>query len=106
MKQKLKRGAILTSILRQDKDTPVCQEMQVIIFYAFNKKYMNDLSIEQVDIFQAEGFAFAQKHTPDLVKLLREKKKLDPEIEKMLDEVITGLITEIRKRAPAATSED
>ena len=106
MKQKLKRGAILTSILRQDKDAPVCQEMQVIIFYAFNKKYMNDLSIDQVDIFQAEGLAYAQKNTPDLVRLLRERKKLDPEIEKMLDEAITGLIAEIKKRVPVIVTDE
>ena len=41
--EKLKRGAILTEILRQDKDKPVPQEVQVIIFYAFNKKMMNEL---------------------------------------------------------------
>jgi len=42
MTEKLKLGAILTEILRQDKDKPVSQEIQVIIFYAFNKKMLNE----------------------------------------------------------------
>lgn len=106
MKQKLKRGLILTHILRQDKDAPVCQEMQVVIFYAFNRKFMNDLTIEQVNIFQAECLAYTQKNKPELMTLLREKKKLDPEIEKLLSEVITGMIDDIRKRAPKAAGQD
>lgn len=106
MKLKLKRGAVLTSILKQDKDVPVCQEMQVLIFYAFNKKFMNDLKLEQVDSFQAECLAYTQKHKPELITLLREKKKLNPEIEKMLEDVINGLISDINKRIPKTASSD
>jgi F-type H+-transporting ATPase subunit alpha len=98
MKQKLHRGAILTAILRQDKDTPVCQEMQVLIFYAFNKKYLNELNIEQVNELQATCLDYTLKNKPELMKLLRERKKLDAEIEGMLDTVITGLISDISTR--------
>jgi F-type H+-transporting ATPase subunit alpha len=101
MKQKLKRGAILTALLRQDKDSPVCQEMQVLIFYAFNKKYLNDFTIEQVNALQAECLEYTRTHKPELMTLLRQKRKLDPEIEKMLDEVIKGLSTKIQETTKA-----
>ncbi|NLE64366.1 MAG: F0F1 ATP synthase subunit alpha [Elusimicrobia bacterium] len=100
MKQKLRRGAILTSILRQDKDNPVCQEMQVLIFYAFHKKYLDELSIEKVDAFQNRCFDYVNKRKPELMTLLRERRKIDPEIEGLLDHVITGLISEINERSP------
>jgi len=106
MKQKLKRGAILTALLRQDKDAPVTQEMQVLIFYAFNKKYMNDLSIDQVNSLQASCLEYTKTHTPDLMKLLRDRKKLDPEIEKLLDVTINGLIAEIKAQAPHVDGQD
>ncbi len=98
MKQKLKRGAVLTAILRQDKDTPVCQEMQVLIFYAFHKKHMNDYSTEQVNLFQESCLEYTKKNKPELMALLRERRKLDPEIEKMLEEVIKGLSAEVLTR--------
>ncbi len=95
MKQKLRRGAILTEILRQDKDTPVCQEVQVMIFYAFNRKMMNDLTVEHVKLFQEKAFEYTKNKKPELFTLLRERRKLDPEIEKLLDETIKGLISEL-----------
>lgn len=103
MKQKLRRGAILTEILRQDKDAPVCQEIQVLIFYAFNRKWMNDLTIEQVRIFQEKAFDYTKKHCPQLMTTLRERRKLDPEIEKLLEEVIKGLVSEITASPKAET---
>jgi F-type H+/Na+-transporting ATPase subunit alpha len=95
MKQKLKRGSILTAILRQYKDSPVCQEMQVLIFYAFNKKYLNDFTIEQVDAFQNGCLEYAKNVKPELLTLLRDRRKLDPEIEKLMDEVINGLSAQV-----------
>jgi len=96
--EKLKRGAILTEILRQDKDKPVSQEIQVIIFYAFNKRMMNDLFIPEVHIFQSEIAEYAQKKAPDLVKLIREKRKLEPEVEKGITELLNAFIQDILGR--------
>jgi F-type H+-transporting ATPase subunit alpha len=99
--EKLKRGAILTEILRQDKDKPVQQEVQVIIFYAFNKKMLNDLTIPEVRAFQDEMWEYALTNKPDLLKLLREKRKLEPEIETGITEVVTAYvkgITDKRKK--------
>jgi F-type H+-transporting ATPase subunit alpha len=93
--EKLKRGAILTEILRQDKDKPVSQETQVIIFYAFNKKMMNELTIPEVRVFQDELLDFALKKNPDLLKLIREKRKLEPEIEKGITELVAAFIQSI-----------
>ena len=105
MKQKLHRGAILTAILRQDKDAPVCQEMQVLIFYAFNKKYLNELSIDQVNELQAMSLEYTLKHKPEFTTLLRERKKLDIQLEGMLDTLITGIISEINSRSSSVSVE-
>ncbi len=96
--EKLKRGAILTEILRQDKDKPVSQEAQVIIFYAFNKKMLNEVTIDEVRIFQEEIFEFCKKHNPDFLKLLREKRKLEPEIEKGITDIMTLYLKDLTGR--------
>ena len=98
MRQKLKRGAMLTAILRQDKDSPVCQEMQVLIFYAFNKQHLNELSIDQVNTFQETCLEYVRKNKPEFMPLMRERRKLDPDIEKMLDEIIRPLVADILER--------
>jgi F-type H+/Na+-transporting ATPase subunit alpha len=111
--EKLKRGAILTEILRQDKDKPVPQEIQVIIFYAFNKKMLNDLLIPEVRIFQEESWEFCLNKDPQLLKTIREKRKLDPEMEKGITDVVTAHVNDLISRreksaesAPAAAVEE
>lgn len=99
MIEKLKRGAILTEVLRQDKNNPVPCEAQVMIFYAFNKKFMNDLTVPQVQVFQLEILEYATKAAPEFVKKLRERKKLEEEIEKSLVDVLKSYFEEIKKRA-------
>src|SRR6185312_684974 len=101
--EKLKRGAILTEILRQDKDKPVPQEIQVVIFYAFNKKMLNDLTIPEVKIFQEEILEYTRKHNPNLLKLLREKRKLEPEIEKGMVETVEAYVKDLVGRRKKET---
>ena len=93
--EKLKRGAILTEILRQDKDKPVPQEVQVIIFFAFNKKMMNELTIPEVRVFQEELLEYARQKNPDLLKLIREKRKLEPDVEKGITDLVKDYAEDI-----------
>ncbi len=98
--QKLKSGAILTELLKQDKDSPVSMEIQVIIFYAYNKKYFNQLSLPEVKQFQEDIKDFSLKHKPDLLKRLREVRKLEDDITAAMDEVINRYIKEAVERRP------
>ncbi len=92
--ERLRSGEILTHLLRQDKDNPVPLEALVIIFYAFHKKYLHKLSIDEVNKFQVEIFDYAKEKNPHLLKILRERKKKDDEIEAGLKQVIEGYIAE------------
>ena len=107
--EKLKRGAILTEILRQDKDKPVMQEIQVVVFYAFNKKMLNELTIPEVKVFQEEVLDYIRKNNPDLLKLLREKRKLEPDVEKGITETaeayVKFLISLRKKETPDVLDE-
>lgn len=107
--EKLKRGAILTEILKQDKDKPVPQEIQVIIFFAFNKKLMNDLLVEEVRIFQDEILEYARAVNEELLRIIRERRKLDPEIESGITALVTDHIKDIiarRKKEPTDSMDD
>ncbi len=103
--EKLKRGSILTEILRQDKDHPVSQEIQVMIFYAFNKKMLNDLTVAEVRAFQDELQDYAARKNPQLLKNIREQRKLEPEIEKGITELAGALLQEIMARRKKVTPD-
>ncbi len=102
--QKLKSGAILTELLKQDKDAPVPSEAQVMIFYAFNKKLLMELSIPEVNEFQAHILEFAVQQDPQLLKTLREKKSLDEQIEKGLMAVLNSYLAQLKGKRSGAES--
>lgn len=92
--ERLKKGEILTQILKQDKDAPIMMEVLAIVLYAFNKKYLNKLTTDQVDLFQTEMEKYTKANAPELVKMLRDRRKLDDDLEKALDKIITSYIKE------------
>ena len=108
--QKLKSGAILTELLRQEKDRPVALEAQVLIFYAFNKKILHGFTIPEVNTFQGEILEFTRQLSPALLQTLRERKVLDAEIDKGLMEVLAEYKKVVEERRAktegAVTSKD
>lgn len=97
---RLKSGEILTQLLRQDKDNPIIMEALSLILYAFHKKYLHKLTLEEVKVYQEEIYAFAKNNNPDLIKILRERKKMDPEIEAAMVGVIEAYIKEAEAKRP------
>ncbi len=100
VKMRLRSGEILTLLLRQYKNAPVRMETLSLILYAFNKKYLHKLEITEVDEFQEKIFDFAQKKNPEFIKLLRQRRKMDEEIEKNLNDVIDAMVKDIISRRP------
>lgn len=103
--QKLKSGAILTEVIKQDKDNPVPSEAQVFIFYAFKKKVLHEMTLLEVNEFQVKILEYARGKNPELIKILRERRKLDPEIEKGMDEVLALYLNEVKSRRPVEKEE-
>ncbi len=104
--QQLKGGEILSEILKQDKDSPVPLEAQCFIWYAVKKKMLFELTIPEVNTFQQEIFEYAKKKNPDILRILRERRKLDDEISKGMDAVLAEYLKEIQDRRPKEEAED
>lgn len=103
--QQLKGGEILGELLKQDKDSPVASEAEVMIFYAMQKKILYEMTIPEVKAFQAEIFDFARKKNPDLVKLIREKRQLSEDITKGMDQVLAEYLKEVQDKRPKEEAE-
>jgi hypothetical protein len=66
---------------------------------------MNELTIPEVRVFQDELFDYASKNSPSLLKLIREKRKLEPEVEKGITELVTAYIQDIVDRRTKNTPD-
>jgi len=94
--EKFKSGEILTELLRQDKDAPVSMELLVFILFAFNEKYLHELEMPQIMKFQEEILDFAKERDANLLTILRERRKMDDEINKGLTKLIEAYVNKLK----------
>jgi len=94
----LKTGSILTELLKQGPAKPVAMEAMVIILYAYNKKILHELMIEEVINFQLEIFDFFKKRQPEFLKTLREKRNLDDDMKSLLDKELAEYCNQVKAK--------
>ena len=103
---KLKSGEILTKLLVQDKDSPVALEALSIILYAYHKKYLHRLTLKEVDRFQQEIHSYTQDKNPDILKEIREKRDIDEDTEKKVNELLSNYVDDIEANRPDEEEEE
>ncbi|MBI1977444.1 MAG: F0F1 ATP synthase subunit alpha [Candidatus Omnitrophica bacterium] len=83
---RLKRGAAMTAILKQDKNAPATMEQEIFILYALNKGILDLLSEEQIKQFKQEFYSFVLASEPGLIQLLRKERALTQEMKDKLNQ--------------------
>jgi F-type H+/Na+-transporting ATPase subunit alpha len=73
----LARGQRLVEVLKQDQYQPLPVEKQVLMIYAADEKYLDDVAIEDCTRFERELYPFVEANHPNVLKAIREKKQLD-----------------------------
>jgi F-type H+-transporting ATPase subunit alpha len=86
--QQLQRGRALYELLTQENNAPLSLAEEIILFYAFDKKILEVINIEQVKTFKAEFFAFLLKHNASIVDELNKFQDLTDQIKNKLDGAI------------------
>ena len=102
----LKTGGILSELLKQDRDKPIAMEALTIILYAYNKKILHEMSIEEVIKFQNDVLPYFEKRNMDMLKTLREKRALDDAMTKVIDEILAEYLKELKANRPKEDEED
>ena len=93
-KEKLAQGERIREILKQPQYKPMPVEYQVIIIYAATKKYLLDIKVEDIAIFEKELFEFIDTKYPEIVKAI----KTDKEITEKTEENLVKAITEFKEQ--------
>jgi F-type H+-transporting ATPase subunit alpha len=78
--QRLSRGQRLTEILKQDQYAPIPVEKQVLIIYAGNNGFLDDLEIAECRPFEMSLYRYLDTSQDALLAKLRERKQIDDEI--------------------------
>jgi F-type H+/Na+-transporting ATPase subunit alpha len=85
----LNRGKRLVEVLKQPQYQPLAVEKQVVIIYAATNGYLDEVAVEQVRLYEAELMAFLDTRRSQLLSALGEKKALDDDIKKELNQALT-----------------
>src|SRR5262249_38229797 len=81
-------GERLTEILKQPQYQPIDVEKQVLIIWAANNGYTDDVPVPEVRKFEAELLRFIENSQPGVLQALREKKAIDDDIQKDLEQLL------------------
>jgi F-type H+-transporting ATPase subunit alpha len=84
----LTRGSRMVEILKQGQLSPLPVEKQVLIIYAGDQGYLDDLRVDQCRPFETELYRFVENAHPGLLASIREKKILDDTLKSQINAAI------------------
>ncbi|MCR5153828.1 MAG: F0F1 ATP synthase subunit alpha [Lachnospiraceae bacterium] len=87
-KEKLAQGERIKEVLKQPQYKPVPVEYQVIIIYVATKKYLLDVEVKDIGLFEKEFREFLDTKYPEVPRAIREEKVMSEETEKTLVKAI------------------
>ena len=90
VEKRLRKGRVVAEVLKQDKNSPVPVEEQVVILYALTNGFMEHLLPQNVAAFNRGLIAKVRAERPDLIKSLVERKDLGEDIKEGLHQQLTA----------------
>lgn len=84
----LARGSRLVEILKQPQYQPLPVERQVVIIYAATNGYVDRYPESVLGRYERELFEFMEQRHPELLRAIAERKELDQELRRSLDEAL------------------
>ncbi len=87
-KATLDRGARMTELLKQPQYRPMPTEEQVVSIYSAGHGYLDDIAVSQVAAFESGLLELVRTAHPEILSDIRERKKLDQDLEDRLNAVI------------------
>jgi F-type H+-transporting ATPase subunit alpha len=86
--KQIERGRRLTEILKQNPHDVLAVEKQIVIIYAGTRGYLDKYPVQLCRKYEEELYKFLESKYPDILKNIKEKKDLMPEIEEKLKKAL------------------
>jgi len=86
--KQIERGRRLTEILKQNPHDVLAVEKQIVIIYAGTRGYLDKYPVQLCRKYEEELYKFLESKYPDILKNIKERKDLMPEIEEKLKKAL------------------
>ena len=93
-KNRLSMGERIVEVLKQDRNSPVPVELQVVIIYAVTKGYLKDIPVAKIQDYQEKLFAYMQDEHADVLQSITDTKDLTAENETALQEALIAFTSQ------------
>ena len=87
-RDRLLQGERIMEILKQPQYKPMPVTHQVLILYAVTHKYLMDIPLNQVQLFETEFLQFIELRYPQIIQEIEKQEELSKDIEKELIEAL------------------
>lgn len=91
-KERLALGERVVEVLKQDRNSPIAVENQVVIIYAVTHNYLRDIPVEKIGEFEAELFDYIDNGHPEIIDSIKETKELTKENEEALKSALEEFV--------------
>jgi F-type H+-transporting ATPase subunit alpha len=103
-RSRLERGQRLTEILKQPQYSPVPVEKQVMIIYAANSGYLDDVPLDKISAWEAGLYRYMDANHPEIGEAIVEKSVKGKE--KMSDDLLKQMNAAIEEYKQTAAPRD
>jgi F-type H+/Na+-transporting ATPase subunit alpha len=100
----LSRGQRLTEILKQPQYSPMPVEQQVLIIWTATKGLVDDIAVEDLKKFEKGLQAFVENTRGSLLEKIRDRKKLDEDLENEMRVAVTEFKERFTSEAAGAAA--
>jgi F-type H+-transporting ATPase subunit alpha len=95
--RQLTRGARLVEILRQPQYQPLPLEKQVSILYAGTRGFLDKYPVSALVNYEAGLHKFMEDRYPQVLSVLKEKKEITPDLDKLMTEALNAYAEEFKE---------
>ncbi len=86
--KQLARGERLVAVLKQPQHQPLSVEKQVLIIYAAVNGYLDDVSPDEIPLFEKQFFGFLDTEHPGIEAELKKEKAISDDLKRTIDNAI------------------
>ncbi len=87
-KDRLAKGERIVEVLKQDQNSPLEVEEQVVIIYAVINNFLAEIPVEKVKAYQSALLDHIKEAYPDILSSIKSEKVIKPETEEQLKTVL------------------
>ncbi len=88
-KDRLAKGERIVEVLKQDQNSPLEVEEQVVIIYAVVHNFLRDIPVEKIKQYQTDLLDHIKSTDPEILTSIKTEKVITPDNEEKLKRVLT-----------------